>query len=103
MPPADPTSAQPLDYNTPVPDALTAPGSVIFRRLLRMLRPHWGMAAGGMVLLVLAMPCELFPALVWKYVTDDLILTGHSRPTPVLPQLFSLGGHFTTKLQLLAS
>lgn len=57
-----------------------------------MLRPHWGIIAIGMLLLFLSVPGELFPALVWKYVTDDLILQGHSRPTPVLSTLFSLNG-----------
>ena len=68
-----------------------------------MLRPHYRMIAVGMVLLIVAAPCELFPALVWKYVTDDLILAGKSRPTPVLPFLFSLDGRVTGKLSLLLS
>lgn len=67
----------------------------IFLRLLWMLRPEWRMIALGVVLLVLAMPCELFPGLVWKYVTDDVILTGQSPPTPVLSSLISLGGRLS--------
>jgi ABC-type multidrug transport system fused ATPase/permease subunit len=75
----------------------------IFGRLLRMLRPYWGGIALGILLLVLSAPCELFPALVWKYVTDDLILTGKSPPTPVLPYLFSFHGRIVGKLSLLLS
>jgi len=71
-------------------------------RLLRMLRPHWLMIGTGLLLL-LSTPCELFPALVWKYVTDDLILAGHYRSTPVLSTLISLSGSIHGKIALLAS
>jgi ATP-binding cassette subfamily B protein len=80
-----------------------APPSRVFSRLLRLLRPYWGMIALGMFMLLLSVPGELFPALVWKYVTDDLILRGHSRPTPVLTTLFSLNGRLANPLHLLAS
>jgi ABC-type multidrug transport system fused ATPase/permease subunit len=83
------------------PDA--APGRHVFRRLLVLLRPFWGMIGLGLLLLILSIPCELFPALVWKYVVDDLILTGKSEPTAVLPYLFSFGGAITSKGGLLAS
>lgn len=73
-----------------------------FFRLLRLLRPYWGLIAVGMVALLLSVPGELFPALVWKYVTDDLCLR-NSKPTPVLPWLFSLGGRIHRPLHLLAS
>ena len=75
----------------------------VFTRLLKLLRPYWGLIVLGLVLLVLSVPGELFPALVWKYVTDDLILHGHSRPTPILPGLFSLGGRITHPVHLLFS
>jgi ABC-type multidrug transport system fused ATPase/permease subunit len=75
----------------------------IFRRLLRTLRPYWTMIGLGLLLLLLSMPCELFPALTWKYVTDDLILAGHHAPTPVLSTLFSLGGRIANKYHLLLS
>ena len=75
----------------------------VFRRLLRMLRPHWGMIGLGLALLILSMPCELFPGLVWKYVTDDLILKGQSPPTRLLPAMFSFGGALTGWKALLAS
>ena len=57
--------------------------------MLRLLRPYRGMIALGLLLLIVSTPCELFPALVWLYVTDDLIGTGHGRPTPVLSLLIS--------------
>ena len=38
-----------------------------------------------------------------RYVTDDLVLTGHSKPTPILPAWFSLAGRITTKPHLLLS
>src|SRR3954453_3801536 len=87
----------------PTPAAAGVPAGRVFLRLVRLLRPHWGMIGLGMLLLVASMPCELFPALVWKYVTDDPILTRRSRPTPVLPHLFSFGGHVHGKLALLLS
>jgi ABC-type multidrug transport system fused ATPase/permease subunit len=70
-------------------------------RLLRLLRPQWPMIGVGLLLLLLSTPCELFPALVWKYVTDDLILAGKYHPTPVLSTLISFGGHVHGKLALL--
>lgn len=68
-----------------------------------MLRPQWPTIALGVLLLMLAMPCELFPGLVWKYVTDDVILTGRSRPMPVLSTLMSFGGAMRRHGALLAS
>lgn len=72
-------------------------------RLLKLLRPHWPLIGLGLLLLLLSTPCELFPALVWKYVTDDLILAGRYRPTPVLGTLVSLDGSIHSKMALLAS
>ncbi|MDB5299452.1 MAG: transporter ATP-binding protein [Phycisphaerales bacterium] len=91
-----------LGYQTKVQQAQPPPAPVFFR-LLRMLRPHWGMIAFGMLMLLLSVPGELFPALVWKYVTDDLILRGHSRPTPVLVTLFSFNGRLASPVHLLFS
>lgn len=82
---------------------LARPSSRVFLRLLHLLRPYWGMIALGLILLLLSVPGELFPALVWKYVTDDLILRGHSHPTPVLPALFSFDGRIHGVLHLLGS
>jgi len=64
----------------------------VFVRLLRLLRPHYATIALGLLLLILSTPCELFPALTWMYVTDDVIGTGHGKATPVLSYLISLGG-----------
>ena len=75
----------------------------IFLRLFKLLRPYWPMIGLGLFLLILSTPCELFPALVWKYVTDDLILSGHYHPTPILGTLFSLHGHLHGKFALLIS
>src|SRR5579872_4666646 len=75
--------------------------SRIFLRLLKLLRPYWPLIGLGLLLLVLSTPCELFPALVWKYVTDDLILGQKFGPTPVLHTLISFGGHIHGKLSLL--
>ncbi len=79
------------------------PSSGVFLRLLRMLRPYWPMIGLGLFCLLLSIPGELFPALVWKYVVDDLILPGHSKPTPVLATWFSLGGRLHHPLTLLFS
>jgi ABC-type multidrug transport system fused ATPase/permease subunit len=84
----------------PEPDAKTK-NAGIFLRLLKLLRPHWPLIGLGLLLLLLATPCELFPALVWKYVTDDLILAGKYHPTPVLSTLISLGGSIHSKMALL--
>ncbi|MDB5358632.1 MAG: transporter ATP-binding protein [Phycisphaerales bacterium] len=90
------------DYQTKSRQA-RQPSSPVFFRLLGMLRPYWGMIALGMLMLLLSVPGELFPALVWKYVTDDLILRGHSRPTPILGTLFSFGGRLVSPVHLLFS
>ncbi len=75
----------------------------VFRRLLILLRPYYGWIALGLLLLILSTPCELFPALVWKYVIDDLLLTGRSAPTRVLPWFFSFDGRVADKFHLLYS
>lgn len=80
-----------------------ASGAGVFRRLFRLLLPQWPMLLLGLLLLMLSAPCDLFPALVWKYVADDLVLAGHYRPTPILPWLFSLGGRLSGWRQLLPS
>src|SRR3954468_2774369 len=85
------------------PNPTVEPAGKVFRRLLRLLRPYYGLLTLGILLLIGGMPCELFPALVWKYVTDDLILPGKSHPTPILPYLFSFNGRITGTFQLLVS
>ena len=89
-----------------VPSAETAPpasSSVpVFRRLLESLRPHSGLILLALVLLVVSMPCELFPAFIWQYVTDDLVLKGISRPSG-LNGLISLHGRIVDPVRLLGS
>jgi ABC-type multidrug transport system fused ATPase/permease subunit len=72
----------------------------VFRRLLGMLRPYRGAIALALLLLLVSIPCELFPAFIWRYVTDDLILKGVSRPTG-WSNLISLGGRVTSTFHLL--
>ncbi len=76
--------------------------SRVFGRLLGLLRPHRAPIGLAMGLLFLSMPCELFPAFVWKYVTDDLILRSVSRPSG-LAGLMSLGGRIHGPIGLLLS
>jgi len=75
----------------------------VFLRLLRMLVPYRYGIGLGLIILIASSPCELFPALVWKYVLDDLILTGRAPPTPWLSQIFSLAGHLAGWQSLLLS
>lgn len=88
------------------PDKLAYDGkprnaSGTFIRLLGLLRPYWVSIATGLFLLMLAIPCELFPALVWKYVADHIIL--HRGDSPWLHSLFSLGDRIANPYALLAS
>jgi ABC-type multidrug transport system fused ATPase/permease subunit len=71
----------------------------IFLRLLRMQRPYAPMIVLALGLLVLAAPCELFPAIAWKFVVDDIAL---QRPeSPWLHAWFSFGGRVEGRLALL--
>src|SRR5687768_9013912 len=94
MPPAEPTA----------PSIVSDPrwtGGRVFLRLLRMLRPYWGRIGLGLLLLLLAAPCELFPAIVWKYLACDIAVK--NRMSPVLHAWFSLGGWIDGRLGLLIS
>ena len=73
----------------------------MFRRLLKMLRPYKLQIIAGLLLLVISSPCELFPAMVWRFVTDDIVLQGQT--SPWLLALFGFGGHVTGRLGLLVS
>jgi ABC-type multidrug transport system fused ATPase/permease subunit len=76
--------------------------AAIYRRLMGMLRPNRAAIGVAIFLLLASMPCELFPAFIWKYVTDDLILKGISRPSgPWLVGLISLHGRVGTTFHLL--
>src|SRR5947209_20137133 len=82
-------------------DPQSQPTTKVFARLLRMLRPHYGTIALGLVLLLLGSPCELFPAIVWQFVTDDIALKGHT--SPFLKAWFSFGGRINDGFPLLLS
>ena len=79
----------------------TAPTSRVFLRLVRLLRPYWPMIGLGIFLLLLAAPCELFPAIVWRYVTDEVVLQHNTSPR--LHHWFSFGGAVTGRYGLLIS
>src|SRR5436190_16868451 len=73
----------------------------VFRRLLKMLRPFWGWIVLGAGLLLIAAPCELFPALAWGFITDDIVL--RIPRTPWLHKWFSFNGRITDRFHLLLS
>ncbi|HEY1683621.1 MAG TPA: ABC transporter ATP-binding protein [Tepidisphaeraceae bacterium] len=73
----------------------------IFGRLLRMLRPWWGMISIGVLFLFLSMPGEVFPAIGWKYVVDDIVL--NQPESPWLHAWFSFGGTIHGRYGLLFS
>jgi ABC-type multidrug transport system fused ATPase/permease subunit len=92
-----PSPAEPASTNAPAPP----PTSRVFLRLLLLLKPHWPMIALGLFLLVLATPCELFPAIVWRYVTDEVVLQYGTSPR--LTHWFTLGGHVQGRFGMLVS
>ncbi len=75
----------------------------IFTRILWMLRPHWGTIILAVVLLLMSLPAELFPGLVWMYVTDDLILKKPTTSVELLGRLFSFNGRILGEIHLLIS
>ena len=77
------------------------PSSKVFLRLLKLLRPHWPMIGLGLILLLLSTPCELFPAIVWRFVTDDVVLRENTSPR--LAWWFSFGGMVKGQYGLLVS
>ncbi|MGB7157914.1 MAG: ABC transporter ATP-binding protein [Tepidisphaeraceae bacterium] len=81
----------------------TQPSSRVFRRLLAMLRPQASMIAIALVLLLLSMPGELFPGLIWMYVTDQLITQRPTGATELLHHLVSFNGALVGWKQLLFS
>ena len=66
-----------------------------------MLRPYRAMIALGVGLLVLSAPCELFPAVVWKFVTDDIVLKQNG--SPWMWRWFSFGGAIESRFAMLFS
>jgi ATP-binding cassette subfamily B protein len=84
-------------------DKPTEPTARVFRRLLALLRPQAGVVAIALVLLLLSMPGELFPGLIWMYVTDKLIIQKTTSATEFLHHLVSFNGALTTWQALLLS
>ena len=66
-----------------------------------LLRPHWPMIGLGLMLLLLSTPCELFPAIVWRYVTDEVVLQQNA--SPKLTWWFSFGGRVQGRYGMLVS
>src|SRR5688500_8798222 len=85
------------------PSKPTEPASRVFRRLLSMLRPQAGVIAIALVLLLLSMPGELFPGLIWMYVTDKLITQKSTAWADLLHHLISFNGALVGWKQLLLS
>lgn len=70
-------------------------------RLFKLLRPQWGMLTAALILLVLSMPAELFPAFIWMYVVDGLILKRPTGSSILIAHLVSFGGAIESTLKLL--
>src|SRR5687768_16882096 len=81
--------------------ASAVPSSRVFLRLVRLLRPYWPAIGLGLTLLLLSTPCELFPAIVWRFVTDDVVLG--KQTSPRLYWWFSFGGAVQGRLGLLVA
>jgi ABC-type multidrug transport system fused ATPase/permease subunit len=77
------------------------PAMHVFRRLLRLLKPYRRQIYTGLLLLLISSPCELFPAMVWRFVTDDIVLQGHT--SPWLAFCFGFGGRITGRVAMLFS
>src|SRR5688500_18635897 len=75
----------------------------VFGRLLRMLRPHRGTIIVALALLLLSMPGELFPGMIWMYVVDHLIRHDDTRWTRGLHFLISFNGRIDGWKPLLLS
>src|ERR1700677_2274103 len=65
-----------------------------------MLRSQTLPIAIALLLLLASMPCELFPAFIWQYVTDDLLMKGISPPSG-LNFLVSFANHVRGSFHLL--
>jgi ATP-binding cassette subfamily B protein len=73
----------------------------IFGRLLRMLRPWRGKIILALVFLFLSMPGEVFPAIAWMFVVDDIVLKKPDNPW--IYAWFSFGGYVQSRYLLLLS
>src|SRR2546423_11024408 len=74
----------------------------VFSRLMRMLRPHYRAIGFGLLLPILSGPCEIFPAQVWKFVVDDIVLNKKNE-SPILHQWFSLHDRISGRMNLLVA
>ncbi len=86
----------------PMAAAPARPDDRTFRRLIGLLRPWWGWIGLSTALVVVAAPSELFPAVVWGYVTDVVVLNQPSK-FHVLTPWFSFGGRLHTPAHVLLS
>ena len=86
-----------------VPDGSTEEAHCdgVLRRLIQLLRPYWHWIILGAVLVAIAAPCELFPAIVWRFVTDDIAL--QKNQSPFLRKWFSFNGRINDRFLLLLS
>ncbi len=66
-----------------------------------MLRPWWGWILLSGIFVIVAAPCELFPAVLWKFVTDVIVLKKDESPWMV--RWFSMGGAVHTRVGMLFS
>jgi hypothetical protein len=85
----EPAATSNENYRTRPGARQSAANPRVFLRLVKLLRPYWPMIGLGLLLLLLSTPCELFPAFVWRFVTDDVVLGQHTSPT--LNWWFSFG------------
>lgn len=91
------------DTPEPIPSEHRAPAGRVFRRLLLLLKPHWPGILLGLVLLLMAAPCELFAPLVWQWVTDVVVMQHHTPGNSRLGLLFSFNELITDRFHLLIS
>jgi ABC-type multidrug transport system fused ATPase/permease subunit len=71
----------------------------ILKRLWRSLRPYYGRIAVALLLLIASTPGELFPAVVWRFVTDDIVIQKHG--VPWMHAWFSFNGRIQDRFALL--
>jgi ABC-type multidrug transport system fused ATPase/permease subunit len=83
--------------------AAANPNKGVFKRLLLMLRPHWGTIAIAVVMMILSTPGDLFPAMTWMYVVDHLISQRPTHATQLLGYFFSFHGVIQNRIPLLIS
>ncbi|MDB5327389.1 MAG: transporter ATP-binding protein [Phycisphaerales bacterium] len=88
---------------TPTPSPAKNASDHVFRRLVHLLGPYRGRIGLGLVLLLMSLPGELFPAFIWLYVVDGLIHPEPGRAVNAVGWLVSFGGRIESKHALLIS